>query len=133
MTESRSASPEAKVIASLKRAILDRAVLDAVHDPQNGVRATAAQDIISRAHSVWDVSNDGSLAPRNGGAVLLGDDRISPMSLGEWIRSLRQASAHLFMDEDTRQVRHEVYGGRTRAEFEKLDPLSKLFVANGGW
>lgn len=113
----------------LQRKLIDLTLSEVIADPRLGVAPSARDDILNRAYSIWMVDAEATLIPKIKGVTLCGADGVSPMSPREWVASLRERSRHLFRGEDADSPKVE-FGGLSRSEFERLDPLEKLQLAN---
>lgn len=61
-----------------------------------GVRATAVDDVLLRAKAIYRVK-DGVATPVDPkGQTIYGKDGINPMSIPDWVGSLKQSADHLF-------------------------------------
>ena len=62
-----------------------------------GIKPTATRDIIGRARDVFSVDKSGSLsATREDGSAWFGSDPSKPISVEEWITSLKKDCPHYF-------------------------------------
>ena len=115
--------PRDRTIARLKRLVLKQAILKEVEDPRHGVVPSAAEDLLNRAYSVWEVSDDGSMVPKLYGEILFGPDGVSPIGIVDWIRSLRAAYGHLFVPDEND-------GPAEAGDPAQLSALARLQMAN---
>lgn len=118
----------------LKRTFIDRAITDVVLDSKSGVEPKAVTDILGRAYSIFQVSDDGKLTPKNGDAILYGADGASPMTPAEWVATLKDAAPHYFKGSSGGGASGgdaKMPNGMSQAEFAKLSPMQRLRAANG--
>lgn len=119
---------------ALQRNKIDGEVTRAVLSEQSGANHSALADIMQRAYSVFTVSDDGKLIPKNGDAIIYGGDGSTPMSPAEWLGKLREEAPYFFKQStgggagggDKRN------GGFTAEELAKMSPEQKLRLVNAG-
>ena len=61
-----------------------------------GVAATAIDDVLLRAKTVYKVENGQPVAKDDKGQTIYGKDGTSSMPIGEWIGGLKERAPHLF-------------------------------------
>lgn len=82
--------------------IIDRHITDAVLDTKSGARTDALADILQRARSVYQVSDDRkNLIPKERQAdgtfqVIYGPDGATPMAPAQWLQKLREEAPYFF-------------------------------------
>lgn len=108
------------------------AVRDAISNPNSGVVQSAVQDIIQRAMTVFVVEDDEKVIPKQGGAVLYGQDGVTAMSPLEWLGTLKEQSPHLFKQSNGGggNVGEKKFGGFSAEDVSKMTPEQKLALAN---
>lgn len=120
--------------SKLKRTFIDRAITDVVLDSKSGIEPKAVPDILGRAYNTFQVSDDGKLTPKSGDAVLYGSDGASPMTVNEWVASLKDTAPHYFKGSAGGGASggdQKMPGGFTAAEVAKMSPMERLRLANG--
>lgn len=118
----------------LRRTHIDRAVTDVVLDEAIGVHPKALNDILGRAYSIYEVSEDGKLTPKRGDTVLYGHDGVTPMSPKEWVQSLKDEAPYFFKGSGgggANGAEGQSFQGMTAAEIAKMSPEQRLALANG--
>jgi hypothetical protein len=81
-----------------RESTIERALMDAMHDPKLGVRTEAFVDLKERARRIFRVHDDGKLVPYEGDTIIYSADASAPMSLKEWLGRLRQDAPYFFKD-----------------------------------
>jgi len=81
-----------------RESTIERALMDAMHDPKLGVRTEAFVDLKERARRVFRVHDDGKLVPYDGDTIIYSADASAPMSLKEWLGRLRGDAPYFFKD-----------------------------------
>jgi hypothetical protein len=117
----------------LRQTFVDRAMTDVILDEANGVHAKALPDLLQRAYSVFEVSDDGKLTPKRGDAVVYGGDGATPMTPKEWINTLREEAPYFFKGSNgggANGGEGKTINGMTTADIAKLDPMARLAIAN---
>lgn len=66
------------------------------HAIKIGVTATAVDDVLLRAKTVFKVEDGRPVAKNEKGEVIYGKDGQSSLAVGEWIGGLKEAAPHLF-------------------------------------
>lgn len=117
-----------------KRSILDREVTNAVLAEDSGVNPAALPDILHRASSLYQVTDEGKLVPKNGDAVVYSQDGVSPMPPKEWLSKvlvdapyLGKTSAGGGANGGDGKAKH----GLNPADFDKLSPVDRINLARG--
>lgn len=115
-----------------RKTVIDRAVTDVVLDEESGVQTKALPDILSRAYGIFEVGDDGKLTAKKGGEVLYGLDGTTPMSPKEWLTALREEAPYFFRGSNGGGSGggETVHAGMSAAELAKLDPVTRLQIAN---
>lgn len=90
---------------------------------QQGVIPEAVDDIVLRAKGVYVIEN-GVPVPKVDGKVVYGKDGTSPMSVSEWLVSLKTTAKHLFMGSHGSGAGGGTQNGRT--DTTKLTPAQKI-------
>ena len=80
--------------AKLSSVLIDSAVKSAA--VAEGVVPTAVDDVVLRAKTTFVVKNGEVVATNDKGAVIYGKDGVTPLSIGEWVKSLKATAGHLF-------------------------------------
>lgn len=116
--------------------IVNRAVTDAVVNPNSGALPDALEDILSRARNVFKVV-DGKLQAMDGQAVRYGSDGATPMTPLEWLSDLRKKAPYLFKGSSGGGATGGAGGkefsatfGKTPAEYAALSPEAKLALVH---
>lgn len=87
-----------------------------------GVRPTAVDDVLLRAKTVFKVK-DGVATPMDSqGNTIYGKDGTNPMSVGDWVDSLKQSADHLFTPSNGGGAQ----GGAGGANLTNLSPVQKI-------
>lgn len=113
-----------EVDGKFKRSIIDREVTNAVLSDDSGVNPAALPDVLARAYNIYQVTDDGKLVPKNGDAVVYGQDGVTPMLPKEWLGKVLEVSPYLAKQSagggaaggDGKNLKH----GMTEAEFDAL-------------
>lgn len=124
---------EAAATNQVRTMTLRERVLGVVGDDKVGVHPSAIEDVIGRAQGVFQVGDDGTLTPKVGGTVLYGSDGTTPMTMSEWVGSLKEKSPHLFRQSNGGGISpnaEQKFGGFTASQIEKMTPEQKLAAAN---
>jgi hypothetical protein len=116
-----------------KRTLIDRAITEAVLDEQSGANPQALAPILRDAYEIFVVEDDGSVVPKNGDAIIYGNNGTDPMTSSEWLDKLKAKSPFYFKPSkgggggggDNKNL-----GGFSREDFNKLSPQQKLQIAN---
>jgi hypothetical protein len=84
-----------KLTGRLEEVLIDSGLRQSAMEA--GVKASAVDDVLLRGRRVWRL-HDGTPTPyRDGGSdVLFGKDASKPMSMQEWVASLKAVAPHLF-------------------------------------
>lgn len=61
-----------------------------------GVTATAVDDVLLRAKTVFKVDGGRPIAKNSENSIIYGKDGTTPLSIGEWIGGLKEQAPHLF-------------------------------------
>lgn len=61
-----------------------------------GVRATAVDDVLLRAKTLFKIHEGNAVSMDSKGDIKYGKDGTSPMSVGEWVETLKGSAEHLF-------------------------------------
>lgn len=117
----------------LRRTFIDRAVTDAVLGEDSGAEPKALPDILRNAYDVFQVTEDGKLIAKNGGAVVYGEDGTTPMTPLEWLKKLRSDRPYFFKQSNGGGAGggDKNRFGMSEADFAKLTPEQRLRIANG--
>lgn len=78
----------------LETLLIDNIVRE--HSTKIGVVATAVDDVLLRAKTVFKVENGQPVAKDSQGNVVYGKDGTNPMAIGEWLGTLKTNAPHLF-------------------------------------
>ena len=117
--------------SKLKNTLIDRAISQAALDKEIGAYPSALPDIMSRARELFTIDDNDKIVPKRNGEIVYGADGTSPMSVKEYLQSLRNDAPHLFQGAQG--------GGATgnsktvklsRAELAKMTPQQIMAVAN---
>jgi len=118
-----------------KRSIVDRAVTQAVVNPDSGALPSALDDILTRAYRVFQVSDDGKLTAKDGEAIIYGADGVTPMTPNEWMGKLREQAPHFFKGSNgggasggTNQPGS--FAGHSAEDLAKMTPMQKLTLVH---
>jgi len=80
----------------LESLLIDSAVRDA--STESGVLAAATNDVLLRAKSVFSIDEAGRVVAMNDKKEkLFGKDGVTPLAVGEWVKSLKKDATHLFV------------------------------------
>lgn len=118
------------VEANLKSALLRERIIREIERAGADVQPTAVDDLVSKAidkHVVVLDTDDPALPLKYVGAW---------PNLSAWIDLERDHSPHLFgatSKEEAPDSGDKKFGGFSKADFDKLDPIDKLRIANGEW
>lgn len=84
----------------LRQRILSEQVTRVVLNPESGVRPEAITDVLARASAVFEVKDDESLVPKDpaNGKIMYGANAEQPMTVKEWVETLKKSSPHYFKD-----------------------------------
>lgn len=99
---------------------------------KNGIYATAVDDIVLRARSVYSVDKGNPVPKNDKGEVIYGKDGTTPMPIGEWILNQKKVAPHLFHGSQGSGAG----GGRGNgsSDVAKMTPAQKIShgLAQGG-
>ena len=116
--------------------MIDASVRDSA--TQQGVAATAMDDVILRAKSVFQLK-DGKATPFDTeGGVIYGSGSSEPMTVSQWVKGLTGSAPHLFTPSSGAGGNHDNRGGKdgstvTRTDFDQMDQYSRSqFAKKGG-
>lgn len=116
------------------RSIVDREVTNAALAKDVGVNATALPDVLTRANTLFSVTEEGKLVAKDGDAVIFGADGVSSMSPVEWMAKLKEDAPHLFAQSSGGGAnggeKKRQFGGMAEDAFNKLPPTERLKVIN---
>jgi len=104
---------------------------------KNGVAATAVDDLLLRAKSVFKLK-DGKATPFEGENVIYASGTTDPLSVEGWVKGLSDSAPHLFNDSKGVGSTHNKGGtaeGKivTRSQFDSMDQQSRsAFAKDGG-
>ena len=120
----------------LEGLMIDASVRDSA--TQQGVAATAMDDVILRAKSVFQLK-DGKATPFDTeGGVIYGSGSSEPMTVSQWVKGLTGSAPHLFTPSSGAGGNHDNRGGKdgstgTRTDFDQMDQYSRSqFAKKGG-
>lgn len=117
-----------------KNSLIERAVTDAVVNPESGAEARALPDLIARATKIFVVDDSGSVIPKDGEATIYGSDGATPMTMGEWLEGLKETAPHFFKSSTGGGAggseKTGLPGNYTQEEWNKLSSKKKLELAN---
>ncbi|TFZ81602.1 hypothetical protein [Candidatus Macondimonas diazotrophica] len=132
----RAKDADARAAEAEKRfqnSVLERAVYDAVLDPETGANPEALSYIVADATRVFRFDEDGEMIPKKGEATIYGSDGATPMSMKEWVtehvsnnRLLAKPSAGGGNSPDPTKK----HLGLSEDEYRKMTPMQKLAAAN---
>lgn len=130
------AAQEALTAANNKynRSVIDRAVTEAVINPNSGANPEALKHILTNAYEVFQVTPSGQLIAKDGDATIYGSNGADPMTPAEWLGRLRETAPFFFKNSNGGgatgggQGGNDKYGGMTKADFDKLAPEKKLAI-----
>lgn len=115
-----------------KGTIVDRAIRDAALSEDLGVNPVAIDDIAMRGMQVFGVYEGDEILSKKGDTTVYGEDGVSPLKPGEWIKSLSKTHPHYFLkstgggaEGDTQSK----FGGLSESEFNGLSAKKKLELA----
>jgi hypothetical protein len=74
--------------------IIDNSVRE--HATKLGVAASAVDDVLLRARTVYQVEDGRAIPKDRNGAVIFGKDGSSPLPIADWIGGLKDVAPHLF-------------------------------------
>ncbi|MBS3648854.1 hypothetical protein KEU06_09570 [Pseudaminobacter sp. 19-2017] len=116
-----------------RQGVVDRAIASLAVDETIGMHPTALADIQVRARSVFEVDDNDGLTPKRNGEVLYGGDGATPMSIKEWVNVLRDEAPHFFKGSSGGGSGGDGNGfrGKSASDIAKMDPMTKLRLANG--
>lgn len=116
---------------------IDTAVAAAAGDDKLGVNLSALPDILSRARNTFTVDDKGKIVAKQDGVVLRGEDGVTPMTMSEWLKQLKNNAPYFFKSSTgggatggSGGAAMDELGGMTRAEFNALTPTERLRAAN---
>lgn len=118
-----------------RRSIVDREITNAVLAEDSGINPAALPDVLARAYSTYQVTDEGKLVAKNGDTVVYGQDGVTPMKPKEWLGKVLENSPYLGKQSaggganggDGKGAKH----GMSDAEFDKLSPVEKINRARG--
>jgi len=120
----------------LEGLMIDNTVRD--NATKQGVAATAMDDVVLRAKSVFKLK-DGKATPHDAeGNVIYGSGTSEPMTVDQWVKGLTASAPHLFTPSKGGGGNHDNRGGGggdtiTRAEFDSMGHPSRAeFAKKGG-
>lgn len=119
--------------AKLKQTTVDNAISIASGDEKIGVNPHALSDVMRRAREVFKVTDTGTLEAMENGVVLRGEDGVAPMTVTEWIKSLRKTAPHYFKSSGGGGAaggNGGADGGLSADALAKMSPMQKLQHAN---
>lgn len=118
------------------RMTVEHAITQVAADDKTGLNMAALPDVLNRAHNVWHIEEGGRLVPKEGGAIVRGEDGTSPMSVSEWFGKLRKDAPYYFKSSTGGGAVGGAgeggaqYGGMTKADFDKLPAEQRLSIVN---
>lgn len=116
-----------------RNSLIERAVTDAVLNPESGVEARALPDIISRATKIFVVDEHDAVIPKDGEATIYGSDGATPMTMNEWVEGLKDKAPYFFKNSSGGGAAggdKTLPGNYTQEEWNKLPARKKLELAN---
>jgi len=118
----------------LEQVTIDNAVRNVAM--QNGVAATAIDDVLMRAKSTFKLQ-DGKAIPFDGKNPIYQAGTTDPLSVEGWVKGLSESAPHLFANSSGGGARHNSGAptGKTvsRSNFNEMNPVQqKSFVKDGG-
>lgn len=119
----------------LRNGHVERAVTEAALRDGSGVLTSAIKNLVRDALDVFVVDEEGKMTPKRNGVTLYGENGSDPMSVQEWIASLKRENPHYFKDSrggggggGDRTLAG--VAGMSRDEFQKLSAKERLELAN---
>lgn len=117
----------------LRRSIVNQAVNEAILASDSGINPAAAPDILARAHNLYTVTPERKLVPKNGDAVVYGQDGVSPMPVKEWLQKLVVEAPHFSLNSSgggaSGGADTKLPGGMSQEAFDKLSPQERIKAA----
>lgn len=105
----------------LETLLIDNAVR--AHAIKIGVTATAVDDVLLRAKTMFKVDDGQPVAKDAKGQIVYGKDGTNPLSIDEWMGGLKEQAPHLFGDSKGGGSSN---GGRNVPTDQKLTPAQKI-------
>ncbi len=118
--------------ARLSELLIDSELRNTAIKPEVGARPTALTDITLRAKSVWTIKEGKAVAMKDGN-VLYGKDG-NPLTMNEWLVTLRAEAPHLFADSTGGGANNDKGGGSPGGkERSKMTTSEKVaYIAKHG-
>lgn len=120
--------------AKFKTSVIKQAVTDVVMNPESGVEARALPDIITRAAQIFVVGEDNRIVPKDGEATIYGSDGATPMTMTEWVETLKEQAPYFFKNSTgggaDGSVKSGLPGNFSAEDWAKLPAKKKLELAN---
>jgi hypothetical protein len=117
----------------LKRTILEREVTSAILASDSGINPAATPDILARASTLYTVTAEEKLVPKQGEAVVYGQDGVSPMPVKEWLQKLVVEAPHFSLKSSgggaSGNTDSKLPGGYTQESWDKLSPTERIKLA----
>lgn len=108
--------------------VLDQRITNAVLAEDSNVNPAALPDILSRARSLYSVSDDGKLVPKQGDTVVYGADG-DPMQPKEWLTKVVQDAPYLGKSSAGGGAdggTGKEFGGMSQEAWNKLSPEQRI-------
>ncbi len=108
-------------VRQLEGLVIDNSVRAAA--TKSGVQATAVDDVLLRARTVYSLE-DGTATPKDRkGEVIYGKDGSTPMAIEEWVKGLEDTAGHLFIKSSGGGPKNP---GGVPVDGKNLSPLEKV-------
>ncbi|RUW56728.1 hypothetical protein [Mesorhizobium sp. M8A.F.Ca.ET.021.01.1.1] len=116
-----------------RRSVVDRSIAALGLDETIGMQPTAIMDIQERAARIFEVDDNDRMTPKKNGEVVYGSDGATPMSAKEWLTMLRDEAPHFFKGSNggSAEGGAGAFRGKSATEIAKMDPMTRLRLANG--
>lgn len=116
-------------VRQLETLTIDNAVRE--HAVKLGVQATAVDDVLLRAKTVFRLQEGKPVAVDKDGQVIFGKDGQTPMAVGEYVTGLKETAPHLFQPSTGTSAHNN--GRPNGNNGQNLSPTQKIAagIANG--
>lgn len=121
--------------AQLANLQIDHAISRVVTTKRDlGINPVAIPDIQRRAREVFNLDEKGQIIPRRAdGSIIYGKDPTQPMSMEEWLPSLRPEAPHYFMESGGAGGGNDAGGGVPKKKRSEMSPSEKAaFIGKHG-
>jgi hypothetical protein len=116
----------------LDKTRIDKEVTAAVIVPESGVRPEALPDVLERAYRLFKVEDE-KIVPKNGEAIVYGNNGADPMTPTEWLAKLRTEAPHYFKGNNGGGAgggNGDKIGGYSKQQVAGMSAAQKLALAN---